>query len=152
MNPVLWTLWGSHTSQGSIIPWAPWLRGNKKNTLSGFFNPTLQWIFSIKTYIEAKRGLIGHKTFLFEKWIILNYEQFFLFFLRLPCIQFTWHQGYGLFPNYGYADPLLPLRSGHVDIRDGQCAKKMMSVKFHITSYRVWPKIQLPSKVAKFAE
>ena len=30
------------------------------------------------------------------------------------------------------------LRSGHLDIKDEQCAKKMMGVKFYITSYRVW--------------
>ena len=47
---------------------------------------------------------------------------------------------------------------GHLDIKDAQCVKKMMGVKFYITSYRVWapqapsgaPKIQLFSKVAKF--
>ena len=41
---------------------------------------------------------------------------------------------YRLFPNYGYADPSPPssLRSGHLDIKDAQCAKKMMGVKFHI--------------------
>ena len=29
------------------------------------------------------------------------------------------------------------LRSGHLDIKDAQCAKKMMGIKFHITSYRI---------------
>ena len=63
-----------------------------------------------------------------------------------------------LFPNYGSEDtpsPSLPLRSGHLDIKDTQCAKKMMSVQFHIKSYCVWRlnsaiKFQLFSKVAKF--
>ena len=36
-----------------------------------------------------------------------------------------------LFPNYGYADPP-PIRSGHLDINDAQCAKKRLGVKFHI--------------------
>ena len=31
-----------------------------------------------------------------------------------------------------------PLRSSHLEIKDAQCAKKMMAVKFHITSNRVW--------------
>ena len=31
-----------------------------------------------------------------------------------------------------------PIRSGHFDIKDTQCAKKMKGVKFHITLYRVW--------------
>ena len=31
-----------------------------------------------------------------------------------------------------------PLRSVHLDIKDEQCDKKMMGVKFHIKSYRVW--------------
>ena len=39
----------------------------------------------------------------------------------------------GLFPNYGCADPL-PLRSGHLDIKDAQCANKNDGRKI---SYRV---------------
>ena len=31
-----------------------------------------------------------------------------------------------------------PLRSGHLEIKDAQCANNMRAVKFHITSYRVW--------------
>ena len=31
----------------------------------------------------------------------------------------------------------LPLRSGHLDVKDVQCAKKMMGVTFHVTSYCV---------------
>ena len=30
------------------------------------------------------------------------------------------------------------LRSSHLDIKDAQCAKKMIGVKFDITSYRAW--------------
>ena len=30
------------------------------------------------------------------------------------------------------------LRSGHLDIKDAQRSEKMMNVKFHTTSYRVW--------------
>ena len=33
--------------------------------------------------------------------------------------------------------PSSPLRSGHLDIKDAQLIK-MMVVKLHITSYRVW--------------
>ena len=36
-----------------------------------------------------------------------------------------------LFPNYEYANSP-PLRSGHLDIKDAQCAKKMMGVKYHM--------------------
>ena len=30
------------------------------------------------------------------------------------------------------------LRSGHLDVKDAQCAKKMMGKKCRITLYRVW--------------
>ena len=66
-----------------------------------------------------------------------------------------------LFPNYGSADPAPPplptRRSGHLDIEDAQFAKKMMGVKYYITSrlgVQTHPngasKIQLSLKVAKF--
>ena len=45
---------------------------------------------------------------------------------------------HGPCPNYGSADPPQPIRTGHLDIKDAQWAKKMMGAKFHITSYRVW--------------
>ena len=52
----------------------------------------------------------------------------------------------GLSDNYKYADTP-SLRSGHLNIKDAQCAKKMMDIKFHITSYRVWV---LPARKGAF--
>ena len=43
-----------------------------------------------------------------------------------------------LFRNYGSADPPSEVATGHLDIKDAQCAKKMMDVKFRVTSYRLW--------------
>ena len=43
-----------------------------------------------------------------------------------------WMNGW-LFPNYEYAVPL-SLRSGHLDMEDAQCPKKMMGVRFHTIS------------------
>ena len=37
-----------------------------------------------------------------------------------------------LFPNYGFADPPPLLKSDYLDIKDAECAKKMMAVKYHI--------------------
>ena len=37
-----------------------------------------------------------------------------------------------MFPNYGYADPVPPLRNGHLDIEDTQCAERKISC--HIIS------------------
>ena len=65
-----------------------------------------------------------------------------------------------LSPPSGYATAL-PLRKDQLDIKNAQWAKKMIGVKFHSTSYRVWAP-QAPkwhhknstffnSKVAKFA-
>ena len=42
------------------------------------------------------------------------------------------------FPTTDMQTPLPHLRSDHLDIKDAQCPKKMMDVKFHITSYFVW--------------
>ena len=56
------------------------------------------------------------------------------------------------------ANPPLPLRSGQLDIKDGQCVDKMIGVKFHTISYGAWAPqaperahtAQWPSKVAIF--
>ena len=72
-----------------------------------------------------------------------------------------------LFPNYEYADlppsEIHPIRNGHLDIKDAQCARKNDGRKtsYHIIS-RIGatavkkgrfrhPKIRLFSKVSKFA-
>ena len=41
------------------------------------------------------------------------------------------------------------LRKVHLDIKNADCVKKMMGVKFHITSYRVWtPQASKSGKIA----
>ena len=56
---------------------------------------------------------------------------------------------YGLFPNCGSADP--PLKSGHLQIKDAQCAKKSDGRKI---SYRIWaPKdVQMAPQKGNFLQ
>ena len=92
---------------------------------------------------------------------IMKKSQIYIFRARsVSCC--CWYYVSRLFPNYGYADPT-PLKSGHLDIRDAQCANKndRRKISYHIISrlgamgrlkerFR-HPNIQLSSQVAKSA-
>ena len=75
------------------------------------------------------------------RYLVYNFQEFWAFYANI--------RGYSYFRNMGVVSqlricrpPLPPIRSCYLDIWDAQCAKKMVGVKFYISSRLVAEGVQ----------